>query len=152
MQCILQNIQGRVKRFCKRGRYVGHHGWPMKKLLGFRWSKKVKITLEAISFLAKYFFQYFQILYPFTYNENLPMKSYQFSKICKRFYQERKITLIPQSMRKKRKLRKVGISFITGWFIKTFKMIINHFFFIRSFCSQDFFLFCNLVHSVIFAF
>ena len=31
-----------------------------------------------------------------------------------------------------------------------FKMIINHFFFNRSFCSRNFFLFCKLVRSVIF--
>ena len=30
--------------------YVGHHGWPTKKVLGFRWSKKAKITLETIAF------------------------------------------------------------------------------------------------------
>ena len=30
--------------------YVGHHGWPTKKILSFRWSKKSKITLEIISF------------------------------------------------------------------------------------------------------
>ena len=30
--------------------YVGHHGWPTKKTLGFRWFKKVKITLETIVF------------------------------------------------------------------------------------------------------
>ena len=36
----------------KRGAlYVGHHGWPAKKSLGFRWSKKAEITLETISFV-----------------------------------------------------------------------------------------------------
>ena len=29
--------------------YVSHHGWPTKKVFGFRWSKKVKITLKTIS-------------------------------------------------------------------------------------------------------
>ena len=42
-----------------RGRYVNEHGWPTKKILGFRWSEKVKITLETIRFWGKYFFQYF---------------------------------------------------------------------------------------------
>ena len=28
----------------------GHHSWSTKKILGFRWSKKDKITLETISF------------------------------------------------------------------------------------------------------
>ena len=32
--------------------YVTRHGWLAKKMLGFRWS----------TFLAKYFYQYFQIL------------------------------------------------------------------------------------------
>ena len=30
--------------------YVNHHNWQMKKILGLRWSKKAKITLETISF------------------------------------------------------------------------------------------------------
>ena len=40
---------------------VGHHGCPTKKILDFKWSKKAEITLETISFLVKYFYQYFQI-------------------------------------------------------------------------------------------
>ena len=43
--------QGRIQRFWKGGAlYVNHHGWPAKKMLGFRWFKKAKITLETISF------------------------------------------------------------------------------------------------------
>ena len=35
----------------KRGvLYVGHHGWPTKKILGFKWSKKAKIMLETKAF------------------------------------------------------------------------------------------------------
>ena len=30
--------------------YAGHHGWPAKKFLGFRWSKKAEVTLETLSF------------------------------------------------------------------------------------------------------
>ena len=30
--------------------YVGRHGWPTKKILGFRWSKKAKTKLEIKSF------------------------------------------------------------------------------------------------------
>ena len=30
--------------------YVGYHGWPAKKILGFRWSKEAEITLENIVF------------------------------------------------------------------------------------------------------
>ena len=34
----------------RRALYVDHHGWPTKKILGFRWSKKAKITLETKAF------------------------------------------------------------------------------------------------------
>ena len=60
------------------------------------------------------------------YNESLPMKSYQFFKICKRFDKEREKTLMQQPMRKE-KPRKVGLCFITVCFMKYFNMIINHF-------------------------
>ena len=44
-------FRGRSRDFGKGGSlYVGHHGCWMKKILGFRWSKKAKITLETISF------------------------------------------------------------------------------------------------------
>ena len=40
-------VQGRIQRFWKGvALYVGHHGWPTKKILELRWSKKAKITLE----------------------------------------------------------------------------------------------------------
>ena len=71
------------------------------KVLGFRWSEKVKIMLETLSFLTKYFCQYFSFFSIFIYNESLPMKSYQFFKIYKRFYKEWQIKLIQQSLRKK---------------------------------------------------
>ena len=32
------------------GTLCDHHGWPTKKTLGLRWSKKAKTTLETISF------------------------------------------------------------------------------------------------------
>ena len=47
---ILHSIQKRIQRFWKGVLYVGLHGWPTKKILGFRWCKKIKITLETISF------------------------------------------------------------------------------------------------------
>ena len=43
-------------------------------------------------------------------NVRMPMKSYQFLKICKRLDKEREKTLMQQSMRKE-KLRKVGLCF-----------------------------------------
>ena len=46
-----------------------------RRTFGFRWSKKVEITLET-KFLAKYFYQYFQIFSILIYNENLPVKSH----------------------------------------------------------------------------
>ena len=50
------------------------------------------------------------------------MRSYQFFKICERFDQERKKMLLQQLMGKK-KLKKVGLCFIKGCFIKSFNMI-----------------------------
>ena len=52
--------------------YVGRHGWPMKKIL------------------AKYFFEYFWIFSIFLCSKSLAMKSYQFFKICKRFYKKKR--------------------------------------------------------------
>ena len=40
--------------------------------------------------MAKYFFLYFHIFYIFRYNESLPIKSYQFFKIYKRFDKKEK--------------------------------------------------------------
>ena len=48
---VHMQVQGRIQRFWKGlALYVIHHGWPMKKILCFRWSKKAKIKLETISF------------------------------------------------------------------------------------------------------
>ena len=69
----------------------------------------------------------------------LPMKSYQFFKVYKHFGKEREKTAIQKSKRKE-KLSKVGLCFITGCFIEPFKMIINHFFILQA------------IHSKIFAF
>ena len=56
-------------------------------------------------------------------------------KIYKRFDKKREKALIQQSMREE-KLRKVGLCFITGCFIKGFKMIINHVYFASSFAAE----------------
>ena len=58
--------------------------------------------------------------------KTFPIKSYQFFNICKLFDKEREKVLTQQSMRKE-KLRKVRLCFITGCFIRSFSMIINHF-------------------------
>ena len=45
------DLAGVDSEILKRGAlYVGHHGWLTKKILGFRWSKKAKITLETKAF------------------------------------------------------------------------------------------------------
>ena len=46
--------------------YAGHHGWPTKKTLGFRWFKKVKITLETIVFWQNIYNSIFKFS-PFLY-------------------------------------------------------------------------------------
>ena len=68
--------QERIQRFWKGvALYVVHHGWPAKKIFGFRWSKKAEITLETISFWQNIFVSIFRFS-PF-----LSIKSYQFFKI-----------------------------------------------------------------------
>ena len=50
---ILLSVSESDREILKRGEgllKVGHHGWLSKKILGFRWSKKAKITLETMSF------------------------------------------------------------------------------------------------------
>ena len=42
-----ERLQGRIQRFWIGGEDVGQHGCPRKKIFGFRWSKKAKITLET---------------------------------------------------------------------------------------------------------
>ena len=65
---VAKNIkQRRIQRFWKGvALHVGHHGWPTKKSLGFRWFKKTKKTLETISFRQNIFisiFKFSQFLY-----------------------------------------------------------------------------------------
>ena len=69
------------------------------------------------------------------------MKSYQFFKICKRFYKKREKAVIQQSMRKEKTEKSWNSFFLTGYFMKPLKMAINYFFFNRSFCSQDFYFY-----------
>ena len=113
------------------------YGWPTKKILSFRWSKKVKITLEATCFWQNISICILKFSSIFIYNGSLPMKSYQIFKISKRFDKEREKTLMQQSMRKE-KQRKVGLCFITGCFIKSFNMIINHFFVSQAHSQPNF--------------
>ena len=41
---------GILKRVGGGSLYVSHHGWVTKKILDCRWSKKIKITLQTITF------------------------------------------------------------------------------------------------------
>ena len=98
-------------------------GWRRHFRFLMVWKGQNKV--RNYKFLAKYFYQYFEILPIFIHNESLPMKSYQFFKTCKRIDKERE------------KLRKVGLCFITGYFVKSFNMIMNLFFcFTNSFAPQ----------------
>ena len=92
--------------------------------------------------LAKYFYEHFQIFSVLIYNESLSMKSYHFLKICKRFDNEKVKTLMQLSMRKE-KLRKNGLWFITGCFIKSFDVIINHFFVLQAHSQPNFWFFIS---------
>ena len=122
---ILLVIQGWIQRFLKGwAPYVGHRGWPAKKILGFGWSKKAEVTLETISFWQNIFISIFKFS-PF-----LSIKSFQFFKISH------------TAVNEKRKTEKSWTCVITGCFIKLFKMIRNHFFF----------KFLKLIHSAIMAF
>ena len=83
------NLQSKLRAFLKRGAlFVGHHGWPAKKNLGFRWSKKAEITLETISFGQNISISIFRFS-PF-----LLIQSYKFFKIYQRVDKEREKTLI----------------------------------------------------------
>ena len=83
----------------------------------FQVVERVENDVKNCKFLAKYFFQYFQIFSIFLYNESWLMKFYQFFKINKRFYKKREKTLIQQTMRK-RKTEKSWTLFYNRLFYK----------------------------------
>ena len=132
---MLLKTRGGSKDFQKRGEgvlYISHHGWIAKKILAFTWSKKAKITPETISLSQNTLISIFKFS-PFYIQWRLA------NDIYKRFDKKTEETLIEQSMRKE-KLRIARLCFIVGCFIKSFKLIINQFFFVsqahlqRSFC------------------
>ena len=92
-------ILGRSMFFSRGTLYVGHHYWKKKKMLGFRWSKKVKITLETISFWRNISFSIFNLSI-FIYNERFPMKSDQLAKLTNALIRRMKKTLIHQLTKK----------------------------------------------------
>ena len=112
---------------------VGEEG----TLLVFRWSKKAKITSETISFLKNISFSMFKFSTSLHIMKVCRWNLNNFSKFTNTFI---------------RKIEKSWTLFYNNYFIKPFKMTINRFLFLGSFCSQDFFLFCKLVRSPIFAF
>ena len=69
------------------------------------------------------------------------MKSYQFFKIYKRFYKKREKNSHTAVNEKKKTEKSLNLFYLTGYFMK--KIAINHFFFNRYFCSQDFFYFAS---------
>ena len=131
-------IQGRIQRFWKGGSlYAGHHGWPTKKSLALRWSKKSKIMFETLRFWWNISISIFKCLHFYTVKVCW-WDLANFSKIYWCFDKERK-----KHSQSKRKTEKNGRCLIIGWFIKPFKIIIIIFFrkLIRSaifdFCYQD---------------
>ena len=132
-------LQGRIQRFWKGGALMdGHHVRSTKKILGFRWSKKAKITLKTISFRQNISSSFFKFS-PFLCTMKACLWNLiNFSKFWNALIRKEKKTLMQQSMGKE-KLRKVGLCFITGCFIKLFNMIII--FFILQAHSQSNFSF-----------
>ena len=131
--------QGRIQTFGKGvALSVGNHGWPTKKTLGFRWSKKAKIMVETISFwqnISISIFNFFSFLYA--------MKACQrnlinFSRSANVFIRKEKKHLCSSQWEKKN-CRKVGICCITGCFIKSFNLIINHFFVSQAYSQPNFY-------------
>ena len=131
-------FQERIQRFWKGvALYVVHHGWPTKKILGFRWSKKAKTTLETISFWQNISVSIFKFS-PFLY----AMKACQwnlinFSKFANALIRKEKKHFCSSQWEKKN-WEKLDC-FTIGCFIKSFNMTIN-------------FLFCKHIWSPIFAF
>ena len=34
---------------------VGHHGWPIEKILGFEWAKTTRLALKSLRFFPEHF-------------------------------------------------------------------------------------------------
>ena len=119
----MHDPQGRIQRFWKGVvLYVGPHGWPTKKTLGFTCSKKAKITLESIRFLQNTFISIFRFS-TFLYTMKVcQWDLINFSKFANALIRKEKKILMQQSMGKE-KLKKFGLCFIKGCFIKSFNMI-----------------------------
>ena len=117
--------------------YVGHHGWPTKKILGFRWSKKAKITLEIISFWQNISISIFKFSLFLCAIKAGQWNLINFSKFKKRFDKEREKKRLCSSQWGKKNREKLGFV-LTGCFIKSFNMIINHFFVLPAHSQPSF--------------
>ena len=132
-----RTIQGRIQRSWKGvALYVGHHCWPTKKILGFRWSKKGKITLETISFwqnisISIFKFSLFYAIKACQWN------LISFSKFEKRFDKEREKNSY-EAGNEKRKTDKSWTLFYDRLFCKVLCMIINHFFVLQAYSQPNF--------------
>ena len=131
--------------------HVGHHGWLTKKTLGFRWSKKAKITSETIVF-GETFLSVFSIFHYFLYTMRpCWWNIFSFTRFTNAFVRKKKIVM--QQSKSKQKLSKgCTLFYLTSCYMKPLRITINHFFFNRYFCSQAVFLFCRFVHRAIFLF
>ena len=119
-------MSGADPEISKMGAALAHHGWSIEKVLGFRWSKKTKITLETISFwqnISISIFKFSQFLYTVTASQwNL----INFSKFTNTLMRKEKRHLCSSQWEKKN--WELGLCFIVGCFTKSFNMIINHLF------------------------
>ena len=95
-------MQGADREILKRGGGVCRSPWLAdEEKFMFQMVYKRPNNVRNHKFLAKYFYHHFQIFSIFIYNESLPMKSYQFFKICKCFDKEREKHLCSSQWEKK---------------------------------------------------
>ena len=127
-------MQGRIQRFWKVvALYIGHHGSRTKKILGFRWSEKAKITVETISFwqnISINIFKFSSFLYTLKVCQ---WNIINFSKFTNALIRKEKKHLRSGQWEKKN----------WGNWTLFYNMIINHFFFISQAHSQP--KFCFLI-------
>ena len=94
------------------------HGWPTKKVLGFRWSKKVKIRIETISFWknVSVFSNFLHFHIQWKLADKILSIFENLQTLWKKKKRKKEKILMQPSMRKE-KLRKVELCFTTGCFI-----------------------------------
>ena len=93
---------------------------------------KSQNNVRNYMFLAQYFYQHSQIFSIFICHGSMPMKSYQFFKICKRFDKEREKTV-----NEKKKTDNI-LTLFYNRLLKSFNMIINLFFFLQAHLLPNF--------------